>query len=58
MEKGGKVDLSNVGMDKAIQDPQKVVESAFGTYKDPVTPGTLYPNTKAGPEPSPFGSMK
>ncbi len=43
------------------ENPQKAVESRFGTYKDAaatLSDNDRFPNMKEGPQPSPFKSMR
>lgn len=53
----GKVDLSNVGQDKAVQDPDDAVKRACGTYRDAAT---AMPESEkidympTAPDPQPF----
>jgi hypothetical protein len=40
---------------------QKSIDSKFGTYKDPastLSDADRFPNTKEGPQPSPFKSLR
>lgn len=55
------IDSKNIGSDKAVQNPQQAVESAFGTYADPagkLSDGDRFPNTSPGPDPKPFKSLR
>jgi len=51
-------DAKNIGSDKTIQNPQTAIESATGTYSDPI-PGMspeqrIVPPIPRGPETKPF----
>lgn len=51
----------NVGADKSVQNPQKAIEQAQGTYKDAaseLSDGDRFPNMTEGPQPSPFKSLR
>ncbi len=42
-------------------NPQKAIDSKFGTYKDAaenLSDNDRFPNMKEGPQPSPFKSMR
>jgi hypothetical protein len=43
------------------QNPQQAIDARFGTYKDAaanLSDADKFPNTKEGPQPSPFRNMR